>query len=431
MQPEPLAWVSPLKAAALAADNATHWALLYSGQRLSFTGRFSYLCLHPQESVAYPDFSRIAAKLSASRTRFDNAWFGYLGYEMLHDTERFGVSAPQFIALPVSCFTRYGIILAFDHDTSTLTAYREPDRKLPEWLYAEPLPRALSRPAVSSITSPMSRAQYLKAVEDTKAAIARGEFYQANITRKFTGSFAGKPDSFDLFRRLCDASPAAYSAYLRMGDISVLSSSPECFLTVQPGGRMETRPIKGTAARLGDAAQDQRQRERLHTSEKDRAENLMIVDLMRNDLARSCETGSILVRGLFEVTSYATLHHMSSTVIGQKRSDTPTLEAVKRCFPPGSMTGAPKIRAIEWCMQQENIRRGVYSGALGWFGGDGSCDLSVVIRTLALQNERFEFQVGGGIISDSDPESEWQETLTKARGIMKALGVDIKILENI
>lgn len=431
MLPESLVWVSPLKAAALAADNATHWALLYSGQRLSFTGRFSYLCLHPQETVAYPQFERIAGKFSTNRARFENAWFGYLGYEMLHDTEHFETCASQFIALPVSCFTRYGIILVFDHDTSTLTAYKQPGKTIPDWLYAQPAERSYTLPAVASLTSPMSRDEYIKAVEDTKAAIASGEFYQANITRKFTGSFASAPDSFELFRRLCEASPAAYSAYVRTGDTAIVSSSPERFLYLQPDGRMETRPIKGTAARLPDAAEDLRQRERLHTSEKDRAENLMIVDLMRNDLARSCETGSIHVQGLFEVTSYATLHHMASTVTGQKRRDVSTMEAVKRSFPPGSMTGAPKIRAIEWCMQREKIKRGVYSGALGWFGGDGSCDLSVVIRTLVLQNERFEFQVGGGIISDSNPESEWQETITKARGIMKALGQDTKILEDI
>lgn len=431
MLPESLTWVSPLKAAALAADNATHWALLYSGQRLSFTGRFSYLCLHPQETMAYPAFDRIAQKFSSNRTRFENAWFGYLGYEMLHDTERFAACKEHFIRLPVSYFARYGIILVFDHDNYTLTAYKDADRKIPDWLFAEHEPAPAAAPVVKHLTSPMSREEYLRAVEATRSAIANGEFYQANITRKFTGSFAQEPHSFDLFRRLCEASPAAYSAYLRMGDTAILSSSPERFITADLHGRMETRPIKGTAARLPDAAEDMRQRERLHTSEKDRAENLMIVDLMRNDLARSCETGSIKVQGLFEVTSYATLHHMASTITGQKRADVSMLEAVKRSFPPGSMTGAPKIRAMEWCMQQEQIQRGIYSGALGWFGGDGSCDLSVVIRTLVLQHEKFEFQVGGGIITDSNPESEWQETITKARGIMKALGVDVKTLEAI
>src|SRR5262249_45812905 len=156
----------------------------------------------------------------------------------------------------------------------------------------------------------------------------------------------------------------------------------------------------------------------LAASEKDRAENLMIVDLMRNDLARSCEPGSVHAGQLFEVSSYATLHHMASTITGQKRQGLSTLDAVRHCFPPGSMTGAPKHRAMQWCLAHEGVQRGVYSGALGWFGGDGSCDLSVVIRTLVVQGNRFEFQAGGGIVADSEPLAEWRELLAKTRGIL-------------
>jgi anthranilate/para-aminobenzoate synthase component I len=194
---------------------------------------------------------------------------------------------------------------------------------------------------------------------------------------------------------------------------------------------MESSPVKGTAPRFADKLQDEKSREYLASSEKERAENLMIVDLMRNDFSRSCVTGSVRTERLFEISSYTTLHHMASTVVGQKRDDVSTLEAIKNCFPPGSMTGAPKIQAMKWCMEQEHIRRGVYSGALGWLGGDGSCELSVVIRTLIIQGDSFEFQVGGGITSGSDAGKEWQETITKARGIMAALGLDVRSLEDI
>jgi len=194
---------------------------------------------------------------------------------------------------------------------------------------------------------------------------------------------------------------------------------------------VETRPIKGTSPRFSTKELDEDSKKYLETSEKERAENLMIVDLMRNDLSRSCVPGSVKVERLFEISSYATLHHMASTVTGHKRDDVATIDLVKQCFPPGSMTGAPKIHAIKWCMEQEHIQRGVYSGALGWFDGDGSCELSVVIRTLVIEGNRFEFQVGGAITADSNAEREWQETMTKARGIMAALGIELRLLETI
>lgn len=150
----------------------------------------------------------------------------------------------------------------------------------------------------------------------------------------------------------------------------------------------------------------------------------MIVDLMRNDLSRSCEIGTVRTESLFDISTYATVHHMASTVTGLRRSDVTPLELVAQCFPPGSMTGAPKIRAMELCSALEPRARGIYSGAIGWFGGDGSVDLSVVIRTLVVQGERFEFQVGGAIVHDSTPEGEWEETLVKARGISLALGIE-------
>lgn len=196
-------------------------------------------------------------------------------------------------------------------------------------------------------------------------------------------------------------------------------------------GNITTRPIKGTAPRGADEKSDTELRRKLSESEKDRAENLMIVDLMRNDLARSCVTGSIKTESLFDITTHATIHHLSSTVSGKKSENYSTIEAVKSAFPPGSMTGAPKIHAMNLCSHLEQQARGVYSGAIGWFGGDGSCELSVVIRTLIIKDKKFEFQVGGGIVADSTPEKELDELINKAKGIMLALNHPLQTLAGI
>lgn len=425
-----LAWRNPLHIAQEASVHALHWGLLYSGQQHAHTGRYSYLGLHPLETVRGEHFSVLAARLSNNRPTLDNAWFGYLGYELLHDMEHLPHEQRHATTLPRLCFTRFGIILVFDHLLQSLVVHHEPECPLPDWLYdSDSPPPPPSVPKIAELRSSMTRSEYLDVVAATQEAIAQGQFYQANITRKFMGSWESEPNACSLFLKLCNASPAPYSAFMQMGDTAIISSSPECFISITADGRMETRPIKGTAARASDPEEDALQYHKLNNSEKDRAENLMIVDLMRNDLARSCQEGSVRVEKLFEVTTYATLHHMASTISGQKREDVSTLDAIKHCFPPGSMTGAPKIRAMEWCIEHERIQRGVYSGTLGWFGGDGSCDLSVVIRTLVVQGNHFEFQVGGGIVADSIPEKEWQETMTKARGIMHALGEDLSRLQ--
>ncbi len=418
-----LPWTHPLTAAASLASSEENWVLLYSGQ----DDRHSYLALFPQETVTGDTFSLLAHKLSGDRHPLENAWFGYCGYELLHDTEILHCESRHYIALPCLHFTRFGLIVHFDHVKHSVTCFRE--AHIPPPVLTPHVSSPTPPPQIASLASPMTRDAYLDLVIRTREAIMHGDFYQANITRKFTGEFTTPPDMFSLFLRLCEASPAPYSAFMRMGEASIVSSSPECFMTVDTRGKMLSRPIKGTAPRFADTILDKAARTALETSEKDRAENLMIVDLMRNDFARSTVPGSVMTEQLFDISSYATLHHMVSTVTGKKRTDVTTLDAVRQCFPPGSMTGAPKIRAMQWCIAHEGIQRGIYSGALGWFGGDGSCNLSVVIRTLVIQKQHFEFQTGGAIVADSDPMQEWQETLTKARGILAALGLETHRLE--
>ena len=425
MRPQPLPWMHPLDLASAIDDPCR--AFLYSGIATSYSGRYSYLACDLAERVEGKDFAPLAKKLSANRHPFDNAWFGYLGYGLKDALESLPPDPPGDIALPNLCMMRFHTIYQFDHAEKKLTAWSEKNITAPP----KAKHRAAIVPEISDLASNMSKTAYLEKAAHVIERIHAGDLYQANLTRKFSGEFAEKPDAFALFRQLCGISPAPYSAYLAIDGTHILSSSPELFLHIGADGNVRARPIKGTAARFDDAADDLRSKRLLEDSAKDRAENLMIVDLMRNDLARSCVAGSIETREMFEVTTHATIHHMSSTVAGQKSEQATALDTVRHCFPPGSMTGAPKIKAMQLCSEMENRARGVYSGAIGWFGGDGSCELSVVIRTLILQQKRFEFQVGGGIVADSTPQGELKELIDKSKGLLACLGIPAEHLERL
>lgn len=419
-QPIKLDWHDPLACLAHVAAAGEDYALLYSGMRTDYGGRYSLLAIRPEQTVSGADFAALAPVLSTNLPAFANAWLGYLGYGLKNAVERLSEDDPSAIDLPNLHFSRYASILVFDHEERHITLHGE--ELIPD--FGQPSPALAPLSGITALESDMTRASYLDKVQVILDAIRAGSLYQANLTRKFHGSFAQAPDAAALFLRLAEVSPAPYSALIKWGDTAIVSSSPEQFLRMDADGRVETRPIKGSARRSADPAEDTAIREALATSEKDQAENLMIVDLMRNDLSRSCEIGTVRTESLFDISTYATVHHMASTVTGLRRSDVTPLELVAQCFPPGSMTGAPKIRAMELCSALEPRARGIYSGAIGWFGGDGSVDLSVVIRTLVVQGERFEFQVGGAIVHDSTPEGEWEETLVKARGISLALGIE-------
>lgn len=418
-------WIEPLDIAASLSDSDI--TLLYSSTQASYSGRYSYLTFDVKERVEGNAFSDFSGVLSHQRTWYENAWFGYLGYGLKHDVESLPQDQLGNLELPDASMSRYHTILQFDHSKRDILAWSEREKlTLPAATPLSPVPA----PQIRSIASNMSTAEYLEKVTKVIERIHAGELYQANITRKFFGHFATAPDAISLFKRLCKASPAAYSAYLRRGNTHILSVSPELFLHVDNNGSIRTRPIKGTSPRFEDKASDAISKQALERSAKDRAENLMIVDLMRHDLARTSIKGSVAVSSLFDVTSHANVHHMSSTVTAKKYPGLPTLDVVRYSFPPGSMTGAPKIRAMKVCSEMERQQRGIYSGAIGWLGGDGSCELSVVIRTLLVQGTYFEFQVGGGIVADSSPEAELKELLDKAGGILQTLGMTRDMLEN-
>ncbi len=264
----------------------------------------------------------------------------------------------------------------------------------------------------------MSRASYAQLFDKIQRYIRDGDCYQVNLAQRFCAQ--SDDDAWAIYQRMRAENPSPYGAFLEYPCGAVLSSSPERFLSLH-GDKAESRPIKGTRPRGETAAEDLALRAELLRSEKDRAENVMIVDLLRNDLGRVCEPGSISVPGLFEVESFATVHHLVSTVSGQLRRDCDAIDLLRACFPGGSITGAPKRRAMQIIDELEPERREVYCGNVIRLGFDGSLDSSITIRTALMQNDRLYYWAGGGIVADSKCESEYQESLDKAAAFLRLL----------
>jgi para-aminobenzoate synthetase component 1 len=261
---------------------------------------------------------------------------------------------------------------------------------------------------------------YLDAVGRVREYIVAGDIFQANLSQRFQSSLPEAP--FDLYRRLRHRNPAPFAAYLDFGELAVLSASPERFLRLDQERRLvETRPIKGTRPRGLGPMHDAALGRALAESEKDRAENVMIVDLLRNDLSRVCRPGTVRVPELFALEHHPTVHHLVSTVVGELEPSADAFDLIRAAFPGGSITGAPKVRAMEIIAELEPTQRGVYCGSIGYLSATGAMDTSIVIRTyLALRGQVY-FQAGGGIVADSDPELEYRETLDKARGLIETL----------
>jgi para-aminobenzoate synthetase component 1 len=269
----------------------------------------------------------------------------------------------------------------------------------------------------------LDRAAHRRAAERILDAIGRGDLYQANLTSRF--EVATPQDAVGLFEGLLRANPAPYSLFLETDAGTVVSSSPERLLAVR-GRRVQSRPIKGTAARDDDPALDAAKGDALLRSAKDCAELVMITDLLRNDLGKVCEPGSIRVPSLAALESFPHVHHLVSTVTGELARGLDVLDALEAVFPCGSIAGAPKRRAMQILRELEPAPRGVYTGTAGWLGFDRSADFAVAIRTGLLADGVFSFGSGGGIVADSDPDAEWRELLLKARAFALALGADLE-----
>ena len=361
---------------------------------------------------------------------FCGGWVGWLGYELRAQTMEMQLPPTLDVtARPDAAMLYVDRFLAVDNATGTATLHAIGDEwggELAEWRDATLRRLATaaaiepSEPPKTSATWATTDAEYLAAIVECQRLIHEGEAYQLCLTTEAT--VAARPDPASTYLRLRAASPSHHGSYFRVDGIALLSASPEQFLLVTPQGVVESRPIKGTRPRGADAASDAALAAELLASGKERAENLMIVDLMRNDIARVSEVGSVSVPSLLEVESYPQVHQLVSTVRGRLASGFDGVDAVAACFPAGSMTGAPKRRAVELLERLEHRARGIYSGAFGYFGVDGRIDLAVVIRSIVLDERGATVGAGGGITALSVPGEELAEVRLKAAALLATLG---------
>lgn len=354
---------------------------------------------------------------------------GFLSYELGGVLER--LPPPRDALFPADMvFGLYDTVAAFDHERReawVIAAGPGAERRAQDLAAAlgnAPLPAPA--PLRGSWVQESSRQAHEGRVRQCLEAIRAGEIYQANITQRFVAEIPADTPPFDLYLLLRKRSPAPFAAFLNAGDMAVISASPERFLARDANGLVETRPIKGTRPRGATPDEDRRLARELTASPKDRAENLMIVDLLRNDLARVCVPGSVQVPELCALHSFPAVHHLVSCVTGRMREGLGPVDLLRACFPGGSISGAPKIHAMEIIHALEPGARGPYCGSIAWVGFDGAMDSSIVIRTLVMtagikSGGRLVANAGGGIVADSDPAQEYEESLTKVRPLLSVL----------
>jgi para-aminobenzoate synthetase component 1 len=387
---------------------------------------------------------------------------GYFSYDLCHFIERLPSTAIDDFKLPESYFAFYDTIVALDHleGKAYLVATGFPEmeegqrlrrarmrlEEMKSWLCPSHSVIAVSRSPEQSegkakqssdrdcfvataprndtqskeimLKSNFTHEEYMKAVNKVREYVAAGDVFQVNLSQRFEADLKIPP--YELYKRLRMVNPAPFASYLNFPGVVIVSASPERFLKVQ-GDLVETRPIKGTRPRGSDSVEDERLAQELTHSTKDRAENMMIVDLERNDLGRVCHYGTVKVTELAILETFPTVFHLTSTVVGRLRRGKSNIDLLKATFPGGSITGAPKVRAMEIIDELEPTKRSVYTGSIGYLGFNEDMDINIVIRTFLVKEGKAYFQVGGGIIYDSDPEAEYVETLDKAKALIQAL----------
>lgn len=443
--------------AALADEPFVAW--LDSAASSDPRSRYSYLCIRPFSVIEAVDgritiggrrlsgdpFAFLQAELARWRIEpgqapvpFAGGAVGFLGYELGGALEVLPARHPNSFGMPDMSFGFYDVVLAFDAreqncwllssgfpETEPKRRSRRAAARADEMLALLRHPARPSHGPIASVswTPELSRSAYEARVGKVLEYIRAGDIFQANFTAR---SLAPRPPGIaaaEIYRKLRALSPAPFAAFLGCGaGLAVTSASPERFLRLDPSGQVETRPIKGTRPRGADPETDRRLRAELSASPKDRAENLMIVDLMRSDLGKVAEIGSISVPTLCEVESFATVHHLVSAIEAQLRPGLGPVDLLRAAFPGGSVTGAPKIRAMEIIDELEEARRGPYCGSIAWIGFDGAMDSSMVIRTLVVTETMLIAQAGGGIVADSDPAGEYEEMQLKLRPIIDGFG---------
>lgn len=370
---------------------------------------------------------------------------GYFSYDLCHFIERLPDTAVDDLQLPECYLGFYDLVLAFDHLLGKTYLI---STGFPELKEAERMERAARRlnevkdelinapkPGASAPFIPVSapakqvtlkggftHKEYADAVEKARQYIIAGDIFEVNLSQRFEAELSITP--YELYRRLRQINPAPFACYLGFDEVSVVSASPERFIRVR-GDRVETRPIKGTRPRGKTPEEDKALADDLVGSAKDRAENIMIVDIERNDLGRVCRFGTVKVTELAILEVFPTVFHLTSTVVGRLKEGKSCIDLLKAAFPGGSITGAPKIRSMEIIDELEPTRRSVYTGNIGYLSFNGDVDLNIAIRTFLVKGSRAYFQVGGAVVYDSDPEAEYQETLVKGRALISALNMAV------
>ncbi|HEY98642.1 MAG TPA: aminodeoxychorismate synthase component I [Dehalococcoidia bacterium] len=373
---------------------------------------------------------------------------GYFSYDLGRFIERLPDTAVDDLQLPECYLAFYDAVVAYDHlagktfvvstgfpeldENSRLRRAEDRLKELRNRILLSPPPQEIKEAPADKgarLRGNFTHDNYLKAVETTREYICAGDIFQVNLSQRFEADITVPP--YELYKRLRRINPAPFANYFGFDGVSIVGASPERFLKLR-GDRVETRPIKGTKPRGKTPRQDDELARSLLASVKDRAENVMIVDLERNDIGRVCRYGTVKVTELAILETYPTVFHLTSTVVGQLGEGRDRIDLLKATFPGGSITGAPKVRSMEIIDELEPTRRSVYTGSLGYLSFNGDMDLDIVIRTIIVKDGRAHFQVGGAITYDSDPEAEYQETLDKGRAMMQALGLypdsDVKVL---
>ncbi|MFE1602947.1 aminodeoxychorismate synthase component I [Methylobacterium sp. ID0610] len=455
MWTRPIPYRDPIAAAAR-LQGRPGLAFLDSAMRHPDLGRYSYLAADPFLSIRIRDgrtvcdgepregapLAVLRDLLAPYRTAplpglppFQGGAIGYFAYDFGQALERVTVPPRRAGLCDDVALSLYGTVIAWDHraETCHLIASGFPETEpaararhalagLDAWearlAGPEPADPARDVPPLAW-RSNFTAESYAAAVERVRDYIRAGDIYQANIAQRFTAALPPDFDPFAFYRRLRARNAATFAAYLDCGDLKVASSSPERFLRLD-GRRIETRPIKGTAPRSPDPAEDRARAEALLASDKERAENVMIVDLLRNDLSRISTPHSVTVPVLCGLESYASVHHLVSVVSGRLRDGADALDLIAATFPGGSITGAPKLRAMDIITEIEGDARELFCGSIGWIGFDGSLDTNIAIRTVFMDADQAVLQAGGGITLLSDPVAEYEETLTKAERVFAA-----------
>ncbi|MDP6806085.1 MAG: aminodeoxychorismate synthase component I, partial [Rhodospirillales bacterium] len=413
---------------------ADPYRVITAGERVALDG---VECAGDPFTVLERELAGRAAITAPELPPFQGGAAGFLGYELARHLERLPEPPPCGLDLADMVMGLFDTVIAFDNDAGRAWIVAAdgasatcPDRPPPEVRIQATIARLDRAPPVlpdldwriSGAWRPeVPRQRYEEMVRRAVEFIHAGDIFQANVTQRIIGRRPADLEPFTLYRRLRSLSPAPFAAFVNTGRTSILSASPERFLRLGAEGDVDTRPIKGTRPRGRNRRQDRELAEALLASEKDRAENLMIVDLLRNDLSRVCRIGSVTVRELCALESFANVHHLVSEVQGRMAIGKGAVDLLRAAFPGGSVTGAPKIRAIEIINELEPSRRGPYCGAIACIGFDGAMEANIVIRTMVVKGDQVVAQAGGGIVADSVPADEYAESMDKAGALLQSL----------